>query len=660
MKKTILAALLAAGCSTAMAANYYVVVPVPNRTATTGNILVTLNPVGLPSAVAGRAYTGFDFNSVLLVQGDPNFNKASVQWYVVEGALPAGMALSVDGKLTGTPSIEGTSTVKVLASYKTKTGQQAYQVVVGAVSVALGDATLPPGVQGAAYFYDIKPRLAVSGDPRFNMGEVTWYSVGALPPGLTLRTNGTITGIPTEEGTHPFTVKASYLGKSGQQTYEVIVGEITVGLAGATLPAGVQGAAYRYDLKPQLSVAGDAAYAGAGVTWSVASGALPAGLTLGADGVISGVPSAENAGIPFTVQAAYKTKTGQQVYSVLVGAIQVTLSATTAPPPGATYGKAYNNAAGWDAKPNVSIAGDAAYDGKATGVAWSIAGGALPPGLALNSGSGVITGTPTGRGTNPVQVKAEYKGKSATQSYTIAYTAGVAQYSGYRAWSDGALARSCKEYLVGKTGYAYSGATGDGVYRIDVDGAGALTPADVVCDMTTDGGGWTVFQRRANGSVDFYRTYAEYASGFGNTAEYWLGNDRLAAMTASGAHSLRFDLMRTNLQVASAVYSDFKVADASDRYRLSANWVGGTADDSFSQQVGMQFSTKDVDNDLIGDGNCAIIYAGAWWYSSCHHSNLNGLYLNGPHTTYADGVNWRSWTGYNESLAKTEMKVRQN
>ena len=67
----------------------------------------------------------------------------------------------------------------------------------------------------------------------------------------------------------------------------------------------------------------------------------------------------------------------------------------------------------------------------------------------------------------------------------------VQQYSGYRAWSDDSLAASCNEYRTGKVDYAYRGATGDGVYRIDVDGAGGQAPFDVNCDMTTNGGGYT-------------------------------------------------------------------------------------------------------------------------------------------------------------------------
>ncbi|KVP39838.1 fibrinogen-related protein [Burkholderia ubonensis] len=662
MKKTLIAALLAASSLPSLAADYLVVVPVPNRTPTAGNITVALNGYSLPAGVVGRAYTGFDFNSVLQVKGDPGFSPGAVRWSVVEGALPAGLALSAGGKLTGTPTAVGTSSFQVMATYKTKAGQLGYQVVVADINVGLAKAALPNGVQGAVYTYDLKQQL-VSNDPAFNASAVTWSSVGTLPPGLTLNSNGTITGVPNAEGTYPFTVKASYVGKSGQQDYQVLVGAITVALGSAQLPDGKQGAAYSYDLKPKLKVDGDAAFTGAGVTWSVVSGSLPAGLALGSDGVISGTPTAENTGTPFTIQATYKTKTGQQAYTVLVGAIQVSLSATTSLPPGATVGQAYNGGNGWDIKPNLTITGDAAYAGNAAGVTWSLAGGALPAGMLLNS-NGTVTGTPTGGGTNPLQVKADYKGKSATQSYTLALTQGISQNAGYRAWSDGTLAASCKEYRVGKPGYAYSGATGDGVYRIAVPG---YAPFDVVCDMTTDGGGWTVFQRRWNGTVDFYRTWAEYAAGFGSTTEYWLGNNRLAAMTATGSHSMRIDMMRTNGQTAYAQYTSFKIGPASDNYRLGVNltFVGGSAGDSLANGTsqlhnGMPFSTKDVDNDNVPSASCAQVYKGAWWYNACHASNLNGAYLNGPHSSYADGVEWYTWTGHYESLAHTEMKVREN
>ena len=103
----------------------------------------------------------------------------------------------------------------------------------------------------------------------------------------------------------------------------------------------------------------------------------------------------------------------------------------------------------------------------------------------------------------------------------------------------------------------------------------------VLCDMTTEGGGWTVFQRRMDGSVDFYLGWEDYRVGFGNLkGEFWLGNDNLHRMTANANMMLRVDLEDYNGVRKYAEYTTFSVADANDNYRLRIAEYNGTAGDS--------------------------------------------------------------------------------
>ena len=78
----------------------------------------------------------------------------------------------------------------------------------------------------------------------------------------------------------------------------------------------------------------------------------------------------------------------------------------------------------------------------------------------------------------------------------------------------------------------------------------------------------------------------------------------------------------------------------------------GTAGDSLAWHHNMSFSTNDQ------DGSCAVLYEGAWWYNKCHDSNLNGRYLNGSHSSYANGVNWAHWKGHYYSFKRAEMKIK--
>ena len=213
------------------------------------------------------------------------------------------------------------------------------------------------------------------------------------------------------------------------------------------------------------------------------------------------------------------------------------------------------------------------------------------------------------------------------------------------------------------------GQTCSGVYTINPhsteDRFSALVqpPFDVYCDMETDGGGWTVFQRRMDGSQNFYLHWNDYVHGFGNlNGEFWLGLSKIHCLTANTSHTnmLRVDLGDFDCNTRYAKYTIFRVGDSVSKYTLTVYGYTGTAIDSLAYHNGRQFSTRDQDND-DNSGHCAQKGKGGWWYGSCHHSNLNGHYYpSGPYSsTYAAGVNWKFWKGLRYSLKVTEMKVRR-
>uniref|UniRef100_A0A667XKT5 Tenascin XB n=1 Tax=Myripristis murdjan TaxID=586833 RepID=A0A667XKT5_9TELE len=178
------------------------------------------------------------------------------------------------------------------------------------------------------------------------------------------------------------------------------------------------------------------------------------------------------------------------------------------------------------------------------------------------------------------------------------------------------------------------------------------TPLPVYCDMETDGGGWTVFQRRKDGSEDFFRKWKEYVKGFGNrSGEFWLGLDAIHNLTAMTRMSLRVDLRAAN-DSAFAKYSTFEVGRKN--YKLTVGGYSGTAGDSMSYHNTRPFSTKDRDL-MPFITRCAMSYRGGWWYKNCHEANLNGRYgVDVQH----QGIIWTTWKGKEFSIPFAEMKMR--
>lgn len=146
-------------------------------------------------------------------------------------------------------------------------------------------------------------------------------------------------------------------------------------------------------------------------------------------------------------------------------------------------------------------------------------------------------------------------------------------------------------------------------------------PVMVYCNSN-----WTVIQRRLDGSVDFNRTWNEYAHGFGQpNREFWIGNDVLHALSNKNCLQLRIEIQDIYDNYWFAMYKTMHVASKHEGYRLDIGGYTGNASDALDYQNHMEFSSIDVDRD-ISNTHCAGNYEGGWWFSHCQHLNLNGRY----------------------------------
>uniref|UniRef100_A0A3Q3D7T4 Fibrinogen gamma chain n=1 Tax=Hippocampus comes TaxID=109280 RepID=A0A3Q3D7T4_HIPCM len=231
---------------------------------------------------------------------------------------------------------------------------------------------------------------------------------------------------------------------------------------------------------------------------------------------------------------------------------------------------------------------------------------------------------------------------------------------------------------------ANKGATVSGIYYIKP--AQATQQFPVYCEIDNFRRGFTVIQRRRDGSVDFHKDWIQYKEGFGylspdDSTEFWLGNEKIHLLSVGSSIPmvLRIELVDWEGNKRYADYAMFRVAPESDMYRLTYGYYfGGDAGDAFNgfdfgddpsdkfftSHNGMQFSTFDKDNDKY-DGNCALQDGSGWWMNRCHAAHLNGKYYQGGRYTekdtgefgYDNGIIWVTWHNRWYSLKETTMKI---
>jgi uncharacterized delta-60 repeat protein len=341
---------------------------------------ITLSPATLPGGIRGVTY-----NQTLTATGGATTFSVSV------GTLPAGLTLTSAGVLSGTPTATGSSTFTIRAATGTCFGSQAYTVAVACPVLSVTPATLPTAVRNVAYSQTL---TGAGGTAPYTFSLATGST---LPTGLTLTAAGILAGTPATAGSTTFTVQVASGTCSSTQAYTLVVNNPAcpaLTINPATLTAAPVSVAYNQS----FSVTGGTAP----YTFAVSSGALPAGLTLTAAGVLSGTPTTPGT-TNFTVRATDANScqtTRDYIFTVSCPAITLNPSVL----PSGTVGAVYNQAL-------TATGGTGSYT-------FTVSTGTLPAGLTL-SGTGELSGTPTAAGSNTFTVRATSGTCSGTQSYTL-------------------------------------------------------------------------------------------------------------------------------------------------------------------------------------------------------------------------------------------------
>jgi hypothetical protein len=263
---------------------------------------ITVNPAALPGGSVGAAYS-----QTISASG----GAGPYQFSVSAGALPPGITLSQNGALSGAPTASGTYNFMITALATTLCpGVRSYTLTITggcpAIAVTPANPALPAGQAGQTYNQAFG---ASNGAAPYSLA----ISAGALPNGLTLASNGVLSGVPTAFGNFNFTVKATDLnGCQGVRAYALTIIQpcANITINPATLPDGTPGAAYNQTV---TALGGTAPH-----TFTISAGGLPGGLNLASGGALTGTPSVTGS-FNFTIKATDANGCfGSRAYTITV------------------------------------------------------------------------------------------------------------------------------------------------------------------------------------------------------------------------------------------------------------------------------------------------------------------------------------------------------
>ena len=321
---------------------------------------ITVNPPGILTGRIGLAYS-WNFNAT--------GGQAPYTFAITSGALPPGLTFS-PGEISGTPTTAGSFTFTLRATDANGCrGSRDYTLTVACPVITINPATLPAGTNGTAYNQTITATGGV-GPYSFTI------SSGTPPPGLSLDSNGKLTGAPTAAGTYNFNVRATdangcFIQRAYTLTINTICSPITI--APATLSVGQVGRSYSQRLS---ATGGTAPY-----TFSLLTGSLPPGLSLAAIGDLSGTPTTAGS-FSFRLRATDANGCREdQIYSLTINNACPTITLNpTSPLPSGRIATSYSQ--------TITPTGGAAPYTFSLGT-----GSFLPAGLTLST-AGLLSGIP--------------------------------------------------------------------------------------------------------------------------------------------------------------------------------------------------------------------------------------------------------------------------